>query len=116
MGEEHRAQIWYSCLGGATKISKFSQFDEIFDLPEQSIVRADCRSLVDKLGNEEEDKVSILCDVESVFTHYCKTRHLQYDSQIGWADVVLPMLSTKMPRDHIYVCFEEILEKYIPRE
>lgn len=69
----------------------------------------------DKLGNEEEDKVSIVCDVESIFTHYCKTRHLKYDTSQLWGDIVLPLLAAKMPRDHIYVCFEEILEKYIPR-
>ncbi|ROT85326.1 TBC1 domain family member 23 [Penaeus vannamei] len=114
--EEHRAEIWYICLGGGNKFSNFAQFDEIFDLQDQSVVRADVKSLVDKLGNEEEDKVSIVCDVESIFTHYCKTRHLKYDTSQLWGDIVLPLLAAKMPRDHIYVCFEEILEKYIPRE
>ncbi|XP_042884161.1 TBC1 domain family member 23-like isoform X2 [Penaeus japonicus] len=114
--EEHRAEIWYICLGGGNKFSNFAQFDEIFDLQDQSVVRADVKSLVDKLGNEEEDKVSIVCDVESIFTHYCKTRHLKYDTTQLWGDIVLPLLAAKMPRDHIYVCFEEILEKYIPRE
>ncbi|XP_042209503.1 TBC1 domain family member 23-like [Homarus americanus] len=114
--EEHRAQIWYTCLGGGNKFSNFTQFDEIFDLQEQSTVRQDCRTLVDKLGNEEEDKVSVICDVESIFTHYCKSRHLKYDPTMRWADIVLPLLAGKMPRDHIYICFEEILEKYIPRE
>ncbi|XP_071549394.1 TBC1 domain family member 23 isoform X2 [Panulirus ornatus] len=114
--DEHRAQIWYTCLGGGNKLSDFTQFDEIFDLQEQSVVRADCKALVDKLGNEEEDKVSVVCDVESIFTHYCKTRHLKYDSSLLWADLVLPLLAGKMPRDHIYICFEETLEKYVPRE
>ncbi|XP_069195506.1 TBC1 domain family member 23 isoform X3 [Procambarus clarkii] len=114
--EEHRAQIWYTCLGGGNKFSNFTQFDEIFDLQEQSVVRGDCKALVDKLGNEEEDKVSVVCDVESIFTHYCKTRHLKYESSSLWADIVLPLLAGKMPRDHIYMCFEEILEKYVPRE
>ncbi|KAK8752324.1 hypothetical protein OTU49_004848 [Cherax quadricarinatus] len=113
--EEHRAQIWYICLGGGNKFSNFTQFDEIFDLQEQSVVRGDCKTLVDKLGNEEEDKVSVVCDVESIFTHYCKTRHLKYESSLMWADIVLPLLAAKMPRDHIYICFEEVLEKYIPR-
>ncbi|KAK7026834.1 hypothetical protein SK128_024367 [Halocaridina rubra] len=114
--EEHRAEIWNIFLGGKNKITNFASFDEIFDLQEQSIVRADCKTLVDKLGNEEEDKVSVVSDVESIFTHYCKTRHLKYDSSLLWADIVLPFLAAKMARDDIYVCFEEILEKYIPRE
>ncbi|MCL4125486.1 UNVERIFIED_CONTAM: hypothetical protein GTU68_054757 [Idotea baltica] len=114
--EEHRSKIWYICLGGGNKISNFSQFDEIFDLPEQSIIRANCKALVDKLGNDEEDKVSIVCDTESIFTHYCKSRHLKFDQSKGWSDIITALLAVKMPRDHIYTCFEEILEKYIPRE
>ena len=47
-------QIWYTCLGGKSKLSNFTQFDEIFDLPEQSIVRADSRALVGKF---------IFCDI-----------------------------------------------------
>ncbi|XP_068209839.1 TBC1 domain family member 23 [Palaemon carinicauda] len=114
--EEHRAEIWYTCLGGKSKLSNFTQFDEIFDLQEQGLIRADSKALVDKIGNEEEDKVSVVSDIESIFTHYCKTRHLKYDSTLLWADIVLPLLAAKMARDHIYICFEEILEKYIPRE
>ena len=53
--------------------------------------------------------------MESIFTHYCKTRHLRYGGELGWSEVLTPLLAVKMPRDHIYICFEEILEKYIPR-
>ncbi|KAB7496414.1 TBC1 domain family member 23, partial [Armadillidium nasatum] len=114
--EEHRAQIWYICLGGGNKLNNFSQFDEIFDLPEQGTIRANCKTLVDKLGNDEDDKVPLVCDTESIFTYYCKSRHLKFDPSKGWSDILIPLLAVKMPRDHIYICFEEILEKYIPRE
>lgn len=43
-------QIWHLCLGGGNKINSFSQFDEIFDLPEQSIIRANCKALVGKIA------------------------------------------------------------------
>ncbi|CAL4067281.1 unnamed protein product, partial [Meganyctiphanes norvegica] len=108
-------KLWFKTIVGACCIISFKEYAVAF-LYKECILNINQKLVSYKLGNEEEDKVSILCDVESIFTHYCKTRHLQYDSQIGWADVILPMLSTKMPRDHIYVCFEEILEKYIPRE
>ncbi|KAA0199528.1 hypothetical protein HAZT_HAZT007197 [Hyalella azteca] len=72
--------------------------------------------VVTNLGNAEEDKVSIVCDVESVVSHYCKSRHLQYASQRQWADLLTPLLAAKLSPDRLYVCFEEILEKYIPRE
>ncbi|KAF2362321.1 Rab-GTPase-TBC domain [Trinorchestia longiramus] len=114
--DEHRQQVWYQCLGGGSKISNFSEFDEVFDLPEQSIIRADCQAIVANLGNAEEDKVSIVSDVESVLSHYCKSRHLQYASHRQWADLLTPLLAAKLSPDRLYVCFEEILEKYIPRE
>uniref|UniRef100_A0A2P2I4W6 TBC1 domain family member 23 n=1 Tax=Hirondellea gigas TaxID=1518452 RepID=A0A2P2I4W6_9CRUS len=114
--DEHRAQVWYQCLGGGSKISNFSEFDEVFDLPEQSIIRADCQAIVSKLGNAEEDKVSIVCDVESVVSHYCKSRHLQYSSSRQWPDLLTPLLAAKLPPNRLYDSFEEILEKYIPRE
>ncbi|KAK3888097.1 hypothetical protein Pcinc_007835 [Petrolisthes cinctipes] len=113
--EEHRAQIWATCLAGG-RVNNFSQFDEIFDLPEQSLVRSDCTLLVDKLGNEEEDKISVVSEVESVFTHYCKSRHLRYDTTRRWADIILPLLACRMPPDHLYLTFEQILEKFVPRE
>lgn len=112
----HKLQIWYQCLGGGSKISNFSEFDEIFDLPEQNLIRADCQAIVANLGNAEEDKVSIVSDVESVLSHYCKSRHLQYSSSRQWSDLLTPLLAAKLPPNKLYVCFEEILEKFIPRE
>ncbi len=33
----------------------------------------------DKLGNEEEDQVAVMCDLESILTFYCKSRNVSYE-------------------------------------
>ena len=67
------------------------------------------------LGNAEEDKVSVVSDVESVITHYCKLRHMQYTAARRWTDIIVPLLAAEMNPTMLYSCFDEILEKYIPR-
>ena len=37
------------CLNVVGKVDQFSSFDELYDLPEQSLLRDDCCNLVGKL-------------------------------------------------------------------
>ena len=69
----------------------------------------------DKLGNEEEDKVSIVSDLETMVTFYCKSRGERYSSHNGWMDVLQPLLSVKMSASEVYNCFYAVLNKYVPR-
>lgn len=52
-----RAECWRTCLDIPDGASKITDFPEIFDLPEQEQLRADCLSAVERLGNDEADKV-----------------------------------------------------------
>lgn len=90
-------------------------FNEIFDLPFQSELRHDCSVFVDKLGNEEEDKLSVVSDLESILTFYCKNRSMQYESHNGWIELLLPVLSLKLSRSYTYNLFEAIRDTYIPK-
>lgn len=90
-------------------------FNEIFDLPFQTELRNDCSTFVDKLGNDEEDKVSVVSDLESILTFYCKNRSLQYASKNGWIELLLPLLSLKLGRSYTYNLFEAIRDTYIPK-
>lgn len=90
-------------------------FNEIFDLPFQTELRTDCNAFVDKLGNDEEDKVSVVSDLESILTFYCKNRSLQYESKNGWIELLLPLLSLKLSRAYTYNLFEAIRDTYIPK-
>ncbi|KAL8598400.1 hypothetical protein ACOMHN_032677 [Nucella lapillus] len=110
-----RAEVWQICLGVQGK-NVLSSFDGLYDMNEQSLLREDCSTLVDKLGNEEEDKVSIVSDLETIVTFYCKSRGEKYASTNGWMDILQPLLSVKMSSSELYNCFYAIINKYIPRE
>ena len=72
--------------------------------------------MVDRLGNEEEDKVSIVSDLESIVTFYCKSRGVKYESDNGWMDILQVLLTLKMTRSEIYNSFYAILNKFIPND
>lgn len=41
-----RAEVWQVCLGIQDKGDRLLHFNEIFDLPEQNILRDDCQQFV----------------------------------------------------------------------
>jgi len=111
-----RAEIWQICLNVASKADALSSFDELFDMPEQNELREDCSALVDRLGNDEDDKLSIVSDLESILTFFCKSRAISYQHDNGWLEIVQPLLSLRMPRSDIYNTFYAVINKYIPKE
>ncbi|XP_058123734.1 TBC1 domain family member 23 isoform X2 [Anopheles ziemanni] len=113
--EALRLDVWQVCLGVRNKMDQMAQFNEIYDLPFQAQLRADCEDFVNKLGNEDEDKVSVVCDLESILTFYCKNRALGYEPNNGWVELMLPLLSLKLIRSDTYNLFEAIRDTYIPK-
>ncbi|ESP04792.1 hypothetical protein LOTGIDRAFT_229906 [Lottia gigantea] len=114
--EHLRAEIWQICLNVEGKADSISSFDGFFDMAEQSLLRSDCTALVDKLGNDEEDKVSVVSDLESIITFYCKSRNVKYSTNNGWLDILQPLLSLKLSKAELYNCFYAIVAKYIPQD
>lgn len=114
--ESVRPDVWQVCLDVRHKSDQLSQFNGIFDLPFQRQLRTDCNTVVEKLGNEDEDKVSVVSDLESILTFYCKKRQVrQYESQNGWNELLLPLLALKLPRCDTFNLFEAIRDTYIPK-
>lgn len=97
------------------KGNQLDHFNEIYDLPNQSVLREDCTSFVSKLGNDEEDKLSVVSDLESILTFYCKSRNLNYERSNGWIELLLPLLTLKVPRSTTYNLFEAIRDTYVPQ-
>lgn len=66
--ESVRPDVWLACLGVRHNREKDSMrsFDEIFDLPFQQQLREDCHNFVEKLGNDEEEQLSVVSDLESI--------------------------------------------------
>ncbi|XP_018329978.1 TBC1 domain family member 23 isoform X2 [Agrilus planipennis] len=110
-----RAEVWQICLDVRDKGNQLDHFDEVFDLPNQAVLREDCSNFVEKLGNDEEDRVSILSDLESILTFYCKSRNMKYEKNNGWIDILLPLLTLKVPRSTTYNLFEAIRDTFIPQ-
>ena len=74
-----------------------------------------CCVFADKLGNDEEEKVSVASDLEAILTFYCKSRGLTYQKENGWLDILQPMLAMKYGKADLYNCFYAFITKYIPR-
>lgn len=45
-----RPDVWQACLDVIDRGNQLSHFNEVFDLPEQNIIREDCQQLVGKLN------------------------------------------------------------------
>lgn len=113
--ESLRPDVWQVCLDVRYKNDQMALFNEIFDLPFQTELRHDCSVFVDKLGNDEEDKLSVVSDLESILTFYCKNRCMQYEQNNGWIELLLPVLSLKLSRSYTYNLFEAIRDTYVPK-
>ncbi|XP_046409529.1 TBC1 domain family member 23 [Neodiprion fabricii] len=110
-----RPDVWQACLDVTDRGNQLIHFNEVFDLLEQNILREDCQQLVAKLGNDDEDKVSVVSDLESILTFYCKSRGKQYERGNGWLELLGPLIALKLPRSATYNLFEAIRDVYIPR-
>lgn len=111
--ESVRSKVWQVCLNDLQKGDQLSAFNEIFDLPNQNHLRQEIKKAVDNLGNDEQDKVSVISDTESILTFYCKHRRLKFESSNGWIELLLPLLSLKLRTSETYNLFESIRDHYI---
>nr|CAG4650055.1 EOG090X03TX [Sida crystallina] len=111
-----RVAVWHRLLSLPTSCTSngLESFNEIFDLSNQSALRDDCGQLVGELDNDEEDKVSILSDLESLLTHYCKSHRKVYETKNGWLHILKILVSMKLSKNEMYLYFTALLESYIP--
>lgn len=89
--------------------------EEIYDLPDQQQIRDDCQSLVEHLGNDDHEKVSIRSDLESIVTNYSKLTQSKYIHDNGWLEILEPLLALKLKREELFKFFESISQRYIPK-
>lgn len=113
--ESLRPDVWLLCLNCQEAGNQLLSFDEIFDLANQNELRDDVKTFVKHLGNDDDDKLSVISDIESIITFYCKSKCINYSTNNGWIELLLPLLSLKLPRSDTYNLFEKILKLYIPK-
>ena len=103
------------CLDVRDKGNQLDHFSEVFDLPNQNVLRDDCVNFVANLGNDESDKLSVVSDLESIITFYCKSRKARYERGNGFLELMLPLLTLKVPKSATYNLFEAIRDTYVPQ-
>lgn len=113
--ESLRPDVWLLCLSCQEAGNQLLSFDEIFDLTNQNELRDDVKKFVKRLGNDDDDKLSVISDIESIITFYCKSKSINYCANNGWIEILLPLLSLKLPRSDTYNLFERVLQLYIPQ-
>ncbi|KAM3964193.1 LOW QUALITY PROTEIN: TBC1 domain family member 23 [Aphomia sociella] len=113
--ESLRPDVWLLCLNCQDAGNQLLSFDEIFDLTNQNVLRDDVKKFVKGLDNDEDEKISVISDIESIITFYCKSNSINYISSNGWIEILLPLLSLKLPKSDTYNLFEKIIQLYIPK-
>ncbi|KAE8750647.1 hypothetical protein FOCC_FOCC002627 [Frankliniella occidentalis] len=113
INENLRPIAWQKCLD-VGRSAFHAPLSEIFDLPEQKLLRQDCQQFVAKLGNDDEDKVSVMSDLETILTTYRKISNISYESGNGWLELLLPLLALKKPQNETYSLFAALRTLYIP--
>ncbi|XP_073473062.1 TBC1 domain family member 23 isoform X2 [Aquarana catesbeiana] len=111
-----RAKVWKIALNVAGKGDSLASWDDSLDLPEQPLIHRACKKLIDQLVVPEDRKTSVLQDVESVVTYYCKSRNVKYQEDVSWFHLLQPLVDLNLPRSDLYNCFYAIMNKYIPRD
>jgi len=71
---------------------------------------------VETLSNSDEEKVSILSDIETVLTSHSKTTQTRFTEQNGWLQTLRPFVTLKMSVGELYECFRTVCKDYIPRD
>lgn len=113
--ENLRPDVWLLCLNGQDATNQLCLFNDVFDLSNQSELREDVKRFVERLGNDDTDKVAVLSDLESIITFYCKSKAVAYNKNNGWMELLLPLLHLKLPRSDTYNMFERIINCYVPK-
>lgn len=67
----------------------------------------------DRFGNDEGDKVSVLCDIESIITRYRRQSGYEYD--VNWVHLLEPLVALRLPKAKLYSLFATIHQKYVPK-
>ncbi|KAI6204024.1 hypothetical protein M3Y94_00624500 [Aphelenchoides besseyi] len=102
---------WEGLLGVRNRPDPLLDWDQLYNLKNQSALRKDCIDLC------ERSKTKIAAhELESLITLYCKRRQLEYESCNGWMHIMEVLLSMPFDLSTLFNVFYAITTKYIPRD
>ncbi|CAD5222174.1 unnamed protein product [Bursaphelenchus xylophilus] len=108
---ESLSQRWEGLLGVRNRPDPLLDWDQLYNLKNQAILRKDTRKMFEGLHN---CKIPAH-EVESLITLYCKKRHVEYTTGNGWLDIIKILLHVDFDPSTLYNVFYSITTKYIPR-
>lgn len=109
-----RADVWQICLDVRDKGNQLDNFNLVYDLPNQSVLHQNCTEIISKLDNDDHDKISLVSDLETIVTFYCKTRNIDFDPTDQILELIIPLLTINVTKTVVYNLFESIRDTYIP--
>ncbi|KAJ1364617.1 hypothetical protein KIN20_024741 [Parelaphostrongylus tenuis] len=108
---ENKKMQWVRLLGVLNRPNPLEDWDQLYNLNSQVVLRNDCRKLATVLGNKKS-----VPELESFMTLYCKKRNADYKKDIGWLVVLEKFLKFDLPAEHLFNVFFAFTTKYIPKE
>lgn len=109
-----RADVWQICLDVRDKGNQLDNFNLVYDLPNQSTLHQKCTDIISKLDNDDHDKISLVSDLETIVTFYCKTRNIAFDPGEQLLELIIPLLTINVTKTVVYNIFESIRDTYVP--
>ncbi|CAF1159072.1 unnamed protein product [Adineta steineri] len=114
--DDLRLAVWKICLN-INDVNEYAYSDsDVFDLPEQNIIREDVLRLVRASDINQDIATAKMSDIEAVITFYCKKYNETYEKGNGWIDILKPLITLQYKdRAELYALFASIRNRYIPR-
>jgi hypothetical protein len=97
-------------LGVRNRPDPLLDWDQLYNLKNQSDLRKDCRDLCKRTKSKIPAH-----ELESLITLYCKRRELDYSSSNEWMSIMEILLALPFDQNTLYNVFYAITTKYIPR-
>lgn len=108
---ENKRNKWARLLGVVNRPNPLEDWDQLYNLPNQSMLRNDCRKLAKAIDNKKS-----VPELESLMTLYCKKRNVDFKKDNGWLTVLEKMLKYEIPPEQLFNIFFAFTTKYIPKE
>uniref|UniRef100_A0A914NR30 Rab-GAP TBC domain-containing protein n=1 Tax=Meloidogyne incognita TaxID=6306 RepID=A0A914NR30_MELIC len=108
-----RANSWINLLGVRNKPDPLTDWDNLYNLKNQSLLRKDCQKLIQQRSNISSRWT--VPEIESLMTLYCKRRNVGYEQDKGWLEILGKLLEFPFDKCNLFNVFWAITTKYIPR-
>lgn len=99
-------------MGVRNKPDLLTDWDHMYNLRNQSVLRKDCRLLIEKLENKAQITIPQL---ESLITLYCKKRSVEYNKEFGWMEIMEKLIVLPFEQFTLFNIFYAITTKYVPK-